>query len=151
MVRLHLGLKTTLTRQNVGELEEMRQMAHNWGLPFSAGWLLSKRRHRAPSGVNECRLHPSKCAALEPTKVASTVELSETASRESIIDNNNDNIYCQAGKSAFIVSPIGKMNLCLDLPMPAVDILDAGFPAAWTQLRSFIEAAPPYIRHLYRL
>ena len=54
--RVPLGLKTTITRQNVGELEAMRQMAHNWGVPFSAGWLLSRRPDRTPS---ECgRLPP---------------------------------------------------------------------------------------------
>ena len=35
--RIPLGLKTTLTRYNVDELEDMRQMAHNWGLTFEWG------------------------------------------------------------------------------------------------------------------
>ena len=42
-----LGLKTTITKQNVGELEAMRQMARNWGLSFSGGWLLAGRPDRA--------------------------------------------------------------------------------------------------------
>ena len=54
--RIPLGLKTTITRQNVGELEAMRQMAHNWGVPFSASWLLAKRPDRTASDVEDCRL-----------------------------------------------------------------------------------------------
>ena len=36
-----LSLKTTLTRDNVAEVDSMRQMADNWGVPFAASWLLS--------------------------------------------------------------------------------------------------------------
>ena len=41
--RIPLALKTTIVRQNVAELEAMRQKAHKWGLPFSGAWLISRR------------------------------------------------------------------------------------------------------------
>ena len=80
--RVPLGLKSTLTRRNVGELEAMRQMAHAWGLPFSAGWLLSKRRDGALSEVEDCRMSAADCVALEATDRASADEWTEAALRE---------------------------------------------------------------------
>lgn len=140
--RIPLGLKTTITRQNVGELEAMRQLAHNWGVPFSGGWLLSRRVDGAPSEVAECRLSARECVSLEATDQASAFELSEVALREPVA-RNDENFYCQAGKAAFIINPAGEMNPCLDLPHPAVNPLDLGFAEAWTRVQAFVDTAPP--------
>jgi radical SAM protein with 4Fe4S-binding SPASM domain len=120
----------------------MRQMAHNWGVPFSAGWLLSRRRDGEPSEVDNCRLSASDCVALEATDRASAHEWTEAALRESSA-GNDDNFYCQAGKAAFVVNPAGAMNVCLDLPFPAARPLEIGFRAAWEQVQRFVDSAPP--------
>lgn len=140
--RVPLGLKTTITLQNVGELEAMRQMAHNWGLPFGSGWLLSKRPDGASSEVDDCRLSASDCVAIEATYRASAHEGTEAALRESSVGNDN-NFYCQAGKASFAVNPTGEMNVCLDLPLPAACPLEIGFPAAWEQVKCYVDTAPP--------
>jgi radical SAM protein with 4Fe4S-binding SPASM domain len=141
--RVPLGLKTTITRQNVGELDAMRQMAHAWGLPFSAGWLLSKRRDGAPSDVEDCRLSAPDCVALEATDRASASEWTEAALRESSLSYDR-NFYCQAGQAAFVVNPRGEMNPCLDLTQPAARPLETGFRAAWEQVQRFVDNAPPF-------
>jgi radical SAM protein with 4Fe4S-binding SPASM domain len=140
--RVPLGLKNTITRQNVSELDAMRQMAHNWGLPFSAGWLLSKRRDGALSEVADCRLSASECVALEATDRASATEWTEAALRESSLGHDR-NFYCQAGQAAFVVNPAGEMNACIDLPFPAARPLEIGFRAAWEQVQRFVDSAPP--------
>jgi radical SAM protein with 4Fe4S-binding SPASM domain len=140
--RVPLGLKSTLTRRNVGELEAMRQMAHNWGLPFSAGWLLSNRRDGALSDVADCRISAADCVALEATDRASATEWTEAALREGSVGNDH-NFYCQAGKAAFVVNPRGEMNPCIDLSLPAARPLDIGFRAAWAQVPAFVDSAPP--------
>lgn len=140
--RVPLGLKTTITRQNVDELDAMRQMAHNWGLPFSAGWLLSKRRDGACSEVAGCRLSAAECVALEATDRASATEWTETALRETSPIHNR-NFYCQAGQAAFVVNPRGEMNACIDLPLPGARALEIGFRAAWEQVQCFVDSAPP--------
>ncbi len=144
LVKRHipLGLKTTITRQNVDELEAMRQMAHNWGVQFSGGWLLSRRPDGEPSEVDNCRLSASDCVALEATDRASAHEWTEAALRESSAGNDN-NFYCQAGKAAFVINPEGEMNVCLDLPSPRARPLEIGFPAAWEQVQRFVDSAPP--------
>lgn len=140
--RVPLGLKATLTRCNVGELETMRQMARNWGLPFSAGWLISKRRDGALSEVEDCRISTDECVELEATDRASADEWTEAALRESSLGNDH-NFYCQAGKAAFTINPWGEMNPCLYLIQPAARPLEIGFRAAWEQVQRFVDNAPP--------
>ena len=140
--RVPLGLKTAITRQNVAELDAMRQMAHAWGLPFSAGWLLSKRRDGALSNAVTCRLSAVECVELEATDRASATEWIEAALRESSLGHDR-NFYCQAGQAAFVVSPRGEMNACVDLPLPDARPLEIGFRAAWEQVQRFVDSAPP--------
>jgi radical SAM protein with 4Fe4S-binding SPASM domain len=140
--RVPLGLKTTLTRQNVGELDAMRQMAHNWGLPFAAGWLLSKRRDGALSEVANCRLFPYQCVDLEATARASGTDWTEAALRESSLSHDR-NFHCQAGRAAFVINPLGEMNACVDLALPAARPLEVGFRRAWEQVQYFVDSAPP--------
>jgi MoaA/NifB/PqqE/SkfB family radical SAM enzyme len=140
--RVPLGLKTTITRQNVGELEAMRQMAHNWGVPFTAGWLLIRRRDGNPSDVENCRLSAQDCVTLEATDRASSDEWTEAALRESSVSNDS-NFYCQAGKAAFVVAPSGEMNVCLDMSVPASRPLEIGFRTTWEQVQRFVDTAPP--------
>jgi radical SAM protein with 4Fe4S-binding SPASM domain len=140
--RVPLGLKTTITRYNVAELEQMRQMAHNWGLPFSGAWMLSHRPDGQPSDVENCRLSAAECVELEATDRASAEEWSEAALRELPADNHY-NFYCKAGKAAYVVNPSGDMNTCLLLPEPAARPLDSGFKAAWAQVGKYVDSAPP--------
>jgi len=137
-----LGLKTTITRQNVEELEAMRQMAHNWGVPFSAAWLLSRRPDRVPSEVEDCRLSAMDCVALEATDRASAHEWIEAALRKPSMGSNS-NFYCQAGKAAFALNPSGEMNACLQMPSPAAPASAMGFRAAWDLVYRYVDCAPP--------
>jgi len=139
-----LGLKTTITRHNVLDLEAMRQMARNWGVPFSAGWLLSRRPDGASSHVEDCRLSAAECVDLEANDRASAHERTEMSLRESAADKDN-NFQCHAGKAAFVISPEGAMNVCLVLSQPAARPLENGFAEAWKQVRRYVDSAPPAV------
>lgn len=136
-----LWLKTTITRQNVSELEAMRQMAHDWGVTLSGSWLLSKRRDGVPSNVEDCRLSATDCVTLEATDRISASELSEAAIRKSSPDND-DSFHCQAGKAAFSISPSGEMNVCIQLPRPAAPMIEIGFRESWEQVQRYVDSAP---------
>ena len=139
-----LGLKTTITKQNVGELDAMRLMAHNWGMSFSASWLLAKRPDGTPSNVEDCRLSASECVSLESTDSASANEWSELIPRESVVGTRK-NFYCHAGKSAFVINPIGEMNVCLVLNQPTARPLETSFIESWKQVQQYVDSAPPVI------
>jgi radical SAM protein with 4Fe4S-binding SPASM domain len=140
--RVQLGLKTTITRQNVAELDRMRQMAQDWGVPFSAGWLLSGRRDGAPSDVADCRLPACDCVALEATDRASASEWLEAAIRAAPRDPDRT-FYCQAGQSAYVINAAGEMNACIDVPAPSAHPLEVGFGNAWAQVQRYVDSAPP--------
>jgi len=140
--RIPFGLKTTITQQNVGELEAMRQMARQWGVPFSGAWLLSGRRDGTPSDVECCRLSAQDCVNLEATDQVSADEWLETAFRDSAV-KRDANFYCQAGKTAFVIHSSGAMSPCLTLSQPAARPLAGGFRAAWDGVQRFVDDAPP--------
>ncbi len=139
--RIPLGLKTTITRQNVGELGAMRRMAHDLGVPFTAAWLLSKRPDQASSDVEDCRLSAEECVALEGTDDVSAHEWTEAALRETGTGRQN-NFYCQAGTASFVINPAGDMNACLVLNQPGARPLETGFLDAWKQLQRYVDSAP---------
>lgn len=140
--RVPLGLKTTLTRRSAGELEAMRQMARDWGVPFSASCLLSRRPDRGPSDVDDCRLPAEDCLTLEATDRASADDWAEVALKGAAA-GGHDNFYCRSGKAAFVIGPSGEMNVCALLPRPAARPLEAGFTEAWNEVCRFVETAPP--------
>ena len=137
-----LGLKTTLTQRNAAELEAMRAMARDWGVPFSASTLLAKRPDRGPAEIDECRLPPADCIALEATDRASADDWAEVALKGPATAAHG-NFYCRSGKAAFVIGPSGEMNVCSLLPRPGARPLRSGFAEAWRQVGRFVEAAPP--------
>ena len=139
--KIPLGLKSTLTRKNVHELEAMRQMAKDWGLPFSADWLLAVRRDGTGSGAGECRLPAADCVELEAASRASATDRVEAALREGPIENDV-NFYCQAGRAAFVINHTGEMNTCVLLDRPSARPLDTGFMRAWEEVQRYIDTAP---------
>jgi radical SAM protein with 4Fe4S-binding SPASM domain len=140
--RIPFELRTTITQQNVGELEAMRQMARNWGIPFSGSWMLMQRRDGNPSNVENCRLSAQDCVSLEAADRASADEWIETATRDLSVKGDS-NFNCQAGKSIFVINSFGEMNLCVNLSKPAARPLNTGFRAAWEALQRFVGEAPP--------
>lgn len=137
-----LGLRSTITRQNAGELSAMRAMAQDWGARFRASWLLTKRRDGAHSEVTSCRLSAGECIELEASERATASDWIENAQREAE-NRDGNNFYCHAGKSSYVVNSRGEMNACIDLLQPAARPLEIGFPAAWEQTQAYVDSAPP--------
>jgi len=137
-----LGLKTTLTRKNAGELEAMRRMACEWGVPFSASWLLSRRPDGASSGAEDDRLSASEGVALEASDQASADEWTEIALKEEAAGGAGS-FACRGGKAAFLIDAAGNMNVCSLLPRPAARPLEAGFAEAWKNVCRYVDDAPP--------
>lgn len=137
-----VGLKSTLTRQNAGEVDAMRRMARDWGVPFSASWLLSRRPDGSPSGAPDCRLPAAEGVRLESAGGASADEWNEAALKGRAA-GSRENFYCRAGKAAFVVDAAGEMNVCSLLPRPAARPLETGFAEAWSRVCRFVDAAPP--------
>lgn len=137
-----LSLKTTVTRGNIAELEAMRTMARNWGVPFLSSWLLTKRRDRGMSALEDCRVSVAEGVALEQADRATSEEWTEAAIRRSW-PTKDLNFFCHAGKSTFVVTANGEMNACVDLCEPAALPLKIGFKEAWAEVQHFVDCSPP--------
>ena len=151
--RTPLGLKTTLTQRNVGELETMRRMAAQVGRAVLSGWLLPGST-TAILPILKTAPVPQSCVTLEATDRASADEWTEAALRESSVGNNSK-LFCQAGKAAFVVTPSGEMNACLDLTQPTAHRSTSAFAprgsecsALWTMRRRSPPPASPAMRGL---
>lgn len=131
-------LKTTITNQNKHELDDMKKMAADWGLPFLSGWLLSKRTDGMKSNVEDARLVPEEVLVLEAKDIKTVEGWKETARKDSV-KSSTEIFYCSAGKSSFYINSSGKMNLCADLPLPGTSVPQVGFKAAWEANGAFLE------------
>lgn len=134
-------IKTTLSRLNVHEFDEMRAMAEQWGSSFSAAWLLTKRRDFCSSSVEEVRFSPGEAVDLELRDEAAVENLRRLAEKEE--DHTYDEaFYCHAGKNSFVIGPSGDMNICIDLCLPRARPTEIGFLAAWEQVKQFMGSVP---------
>jgi len=138
-----LKVKSTITKDNIGEVEMMFAMAKNWGVPFNIGWLLSNPRDGIFNDVAKCRLTASEGVELEARiSVEERYKFHEKSIDKSI--NITDKlIYCYAGTSAYSITAFGEMNACIDIPYPSVKPLEVGFLSAWEDVQRFVDEMPP--------
>lgn len=135
-------IKTTLSRLNVHEFDQMKAMAEEWNSSFSAAWLLTKRRDFCSSSVEEIRFSATEAVELEQRDPQAVENLKRTALREDN-DPTDEAFFCQAGKCSFVIGPSGDMNICIDLCLPRARPTEIGFLAAWEQVKHFLRSVPP--------
>lgn len=137
----NLLLKSTLNRYNVRDLSAMREMAKDWGLSFTPSWLLSHRRDRGPSAVDDFRLEPDEVTRLE-IEDGILPWSSEGLAHDRTDINPQEGFPCNAGRCVFVVDSEGAMTPCMDMPEVRVYPRESGFAAAWTQLKDIVRNIP---------
>lgn len=136
--RVKLMIKTTLSSLNVHELQSMRKLAHDRGVPFQATWLLTPRHDHLPDGAKQIRLSAEDVVRLEQNEgVRARLEEPQPT------DPNQGAFYCEAGHTSFVIGACGEMNACIDFPMPGARPLDVGFASAWAATRKVVTNCPP--------
>ncbi len=134
-----LILKTTLTKENLGELETMRSMAHQWGAVFRYAWLLTKRRDGQYSNAENSRLSYEEVIELEQAqKTVSSMQAGKGTDTLPL-----GAFECGAGQNSFHLTAKGEMNVCIDFPYPSVRPLRIGFDKAWKALTNFATSEVP--------
>ncbi|MFA5011882.1 MAG: radical SAM protein [Ignavibacteria bacterium] len=133
-------IKTTITRQNLHEYEDIKKMAKKWGLPFVSAWLLTRRVDGKYSRLEESQLLPEDIFILESADKEANEKWRKIAQEKSS-ESRSEIFYCLAGKSSFMINSSGKMNVCGDLPLPAAKVLSIGFNAAWEEVKNYVAAA----------
>lgn len=135
-------IKTTLTRLNDHEFEQMSALAERWGSPISASWLLTKRRDFCSNAIEDIRFSPREAVDIELRDERARESLQKLVSSDDY-PRLTEAFYCKAGKSSFVIGPSGDMNICIDLCLPRARPTEIGFAAAWEQVGQFLASVPP--------
>lgn len=136
--KIPILIKSTLSRLNVHELSDMRQLAQDRDLPFHFSWLLTKHREQKSDGAENIRLLPEEIVMLEMKEdsLSNFAKKSEAGSKLKALP-------CDAGQASFSINAYGEMNACLDLPIPRAKPLQIGFNNAWKDTMKAVEAVHP--------
>jgi radical SAM protein with 4Fe4S-binding SPASM domain len=138
---VNVVVKSTLTKYNAHELDLMKRMAAEWGVPFFAASLLTQRRDDDLSQIQDFRRQAREAIDLEEADAATSAEIrAALAAPPPAADA--DPFYCSAGKSSFTIGPFGQMSACIDLPLPGAPVAEIGFAEAWRRVGEFVGSVP---------
>jgi radical SAM protein with 4Fe4S-binding SPASM domain len=136
-----LTIKATVTKQNFHDLDAIKELAHQRGVPVKTSWLITCRRDGGPSSAHQYRLDPETVVDLEAAN--KDVRSYWQSLDVSKIEYANRPIHCSAGISSFVINSSGTMNPCIDLQQPGALPLETGFTKAWDTVREFVRKIPP--------
>jgi radical SAM protein with 4Fe4S-binding SPASM domain len=128
---LHVVLKSTLTRDNAEDLEEIRAVGDRFGLEFRFDGVLNSRLDGhpvdsdLPLGPEELvRLELASDGVAEAWSVRAEHHLQTAPSRATLLD-------CGAARNAFHIDWSGRLMPCVMLREPAVDLTSTTFAEGW--------------------
>lgn len=149
-VPTQLDVSTTLIRDNLSELDEIRAIAHRFTNQFSINTMILKSIRGAKADVDGCRLTPAQAAKIAMTCKALNIMCEgtdeDTAGKISSISQDirgydfyPDILPCRAAKSDFYITWDGKMLPCASFASPFTLPMQDGFLTAWNRLPELFE------------
>jgi radical SAM protein with 4Fe4S-binding SPASM domain len=128
---IQVVLKSTLSRMNVEDLDQMRGIAERLGLPFRFDGLLNSRLDGSRLG-QQIALEPSELVSLEFARddvveawtVRAAQQRRAAASRTEVLD-------CGAAQNSFHIDWAGRLMPCVMLRVPAIDLQRTPFADGW--------------------
>ena len=139
--RLPIFLKLIMMTLNVHELALMKQFADSRGLPYRV----------------ESDIHPRVDGSQEPLTYRLSPEQSFDIWRQESARGNSDPVAaapnscgsagrlfeCMCGKSNAVITPHGKLNLCLSIYHPLYDLKEIRLEEGWKKLVHLVASARP--------
>lgn len=129
---VRLGLKTTLTRQNFGELQQMQALAESLGVPFRYDAELNARVDcGAPR--HEQQVAPALIAAADLADPRRRDALRGMLAPQPAVAAPESLLYsCGAGRTGYTVDPYGSLQLCQTARRNGYDLTRGSFAAGWS-------------------
>jgi len=143
-------LKTVLMQGNRHELQQMRQLATHYGVPFyfdtaifpclphaDNGTRVSPKNDipvilsNAGQAATHYRLEPKEAANLHLQDPKRVEEMADLYVRSQNFQHSDDLYKCSAGKSTFHIDPYGNLQACTISTNGNYNIREAGFMAGW--------------------
>lgn len=124
------NLKTTLLKENIHEVQQMKSLATQWGIPF---YFDSAIQASMGEGVTSGK---TPCVSRAELNQIVEFELEKEKDRESYIKNfyknrssdDQDFLFdCDAGKNTFYISSRGFLQMCSATPHRGIDLKLGGF------------------------
>jgi radical SAM protein with 4Fe4S-binding SPASM domain len=150
-------LRTTIVRQNAGDMRRMLEIAEELGLEFGLSGCIVGRRRDVDSDPFAVRLTPEEQLACEETYYRSwaektgiaphqrewTPDVAELLPPDKAVAATNAFTACMAGHSSFTVNPDGRLCACMVMEEPSVLLLpDLNFRQGWDEIKALSDQVP---------
>lgn len=132
-----VNLRSTITHDNVNDIEEMNMIAYKKNLKIDHVFNLSNSVRGAKTNVCLNRLTPSemKDVLLKNTiNKKNGIEVFESRIKPSKV--NKPILFCSAGRSSYWITWDGMMNFCALMDFPPINLINSNFNIAWDNLKN---------------
>ena len=137
--KLPLRLKTMVIRANRHELQDMKGLAAQLGVHFRYDGLLWPRKDGGEQPYAE-RLSPQQIVALDLDDGERMLAWQQALTRTPDVIRPDSIYACGAGRYSFHVDCAGELSPCMMARLPAHDLLQGSFSAAWKALEGPVVA-----------
>lgn len=129
-----VGLKSVLLRTNVHELDAMKELADELGMPFRYDGTIWPRIN-GDEGPYDQRLTASEMITLDTQDIERNQQWREAYDKFSGRLARNEHVFsCGAGYHTFHIDSMGRMSICIMVREPSYDLLQIPFKEAWEAL-----------------
>jgi len=137
--KIETTIRSTATTLNESEIPKIEQYARKLNILHVFDAEILSCRNGNTSAVKRFSLSVKRVNALTE-KVWPERFSSKGKKVASLFLRKNDHLFeCAVGKSAFLITPYGKMNLCLMINYPQYDILSNGLEKCWNKIKKKVD------------
>lgn len=132
-------IKTQVTKQNIQELEKIRDFVESLGIKFRPSSLLHAQLNQ---DIAPCRLRiePEDVLAIDKRFHTSSMDEDEMlGARSPKLQMNESLFHCAAGGDTFHIDPYGNMFLCPTVRKPSVNLLENEIADGLTVFKKIIK------------
>lgn len=134
--RVAFAVDTLVTKNNLKELDGIRELARQLKVFFQYQYLINPRLDGFRDVLKQ-QVAPKDLRRFlrnEMNAVCGGACRERTASR-------TNPFYCSAGKTSMAINAFGKACACINLPLPGADILSMGVEAGWRKVVEYVAGA----------
>ena len=134
---IEVKIKSTATVANRGELVEIGKFARSLNIVYNLDTEVLPCRSQDTSFVERYSLTPDESEEVRRLVYPEMFKGKRSRSRSK---RKRDRMFtCGAGKTSFSITPYGKMNFCLEIDYPKLDILSKGAEFCWNGIKKKID------------
>lgn len=140
--KLLVELRSIILKDNLHEFESMRRFTENLGLRFDYASEINPRLDGSREPLQH-RISPEEDLGLWRAFHGNDFlkKMARVASKCKAQVQGPFN--CRCGKSSLVITPYGRMNLCLFNTFPQENILESSVPAGWKNLVNLVQKSQP--------